>query len=228
MNVRYTFTLLTLAVVATLSEGFQPMRPTNVANAAATSSLFATTVPRKKKGYEPTWKKRQTLAEAGGSKDFKDIGLKGTIEVIFKQGNETKSTMAIVGQPLRDVATQAGQFVKYGCGKGECGTCEALIDGKWIRPCSTNVPALQPGQQLVVQVKEGKAAKTTSSGKFYSLRSFIMGFWTNLLGMIGFVKTRRAAKRNWEERQEYEALIRQKTLEKKRLKEQGGGGPAMA
>lgn len=65
-----------------------------------------------------------------------------------------------------------------------------------------------------VQVKEIKS-KAASSGKFYSVRSFLMGFYNNLLGMVGFVKYRRAAKKNWDERQEYEDLIRQKTLEKR-------------
>ena len=152
-----------------------------------------------------------------GTKDLAQIGLKGTIPVVFKQGNQTKTTMAIPGQPLRDVASQAGQFIKYGCGKGECGTCEAMVDGKWIRPCSTAVPALAQGQEYVIQVKEVKA-KSTSSGKFYSARSFVMGFWNNLLGMVGFVKYRRNAKKNWNERKEYEDLIRQKTLEKKAAK----------
>ena len=39
-------------------------------------------------------------------------------------GNETTRTMAIAGQPLKEVAAQAGQYIKYQCGKGECGTCE--------------------------------------------------------------------------------------------------------
>jgi len=41
--------------------------------------------------------------------------------------------------------------------------------------------------------------------------------------MIGFVKYRQNAKKNWEERQEYEALIRRLTLEKRaaRLARQG-------
>jgi hypothetical protein len=63
--------------------------------------------------------------------------------------------------------------------------------------------------------------KAKSSGKFYSFRSFLMGFYNNLLGMVGFVKRRRAAKKNWEERMEMEELIRQKTLEKRRAREQG-------
>jgi 2Fe-2S iron-sulfur cluster binding domain len=168
------------------------------------------------KAYEPQWKKKETIG--GSDLDNKAKGLIGSVQVVFKEGNQTKTTMALVGQPLSDVASQAGQFIKYGCGKGECGTCEALCNGKWIRPCINSVPAdLAPGQELVIQVK-GIKSKTTSSGKFYSARSFVMGFYNNLLGMVGFVKTRKLAKKNWEERREYEDLIRQKTLEKKLAK----------
>lgn len=172
------------------------------------------------KKYEPKWKKKQTLADSSGgsgSGSAKDKGLIGTIPVVFQQGNETRTTLAIPGQPLSDVASQAGQFIRYGCGKGECGTCESLCGGKWIRPCTATVPAaLEPGQdRYVVTVKEIKS-KTTSSGKFYSVKSFFMGFYNNLLGMVGFVKTRRAAKKNWEERREYEELIRTLTMEKRK------------
>lgn len=76
----------------------------------------------KGKPYEPKWTKKKTLAEEQGSVNdigFENVGLKGTISVVFRQGNETKSSMAWAGQPLRDVATQAGQFIKYGCGKGK-------------------------------------------------------------------------------------------------------------
>jgi len=98
------------------------------------------------------------------------------------------------------------------------------VNGKWIRPCSTFVPPdLKAGEEYVIQVKEVKS-KAASSGKFYSFRSFIMGFWNNLLGMVGFVKERRAAKRNWEERREYEDMIKQRTLEKKRAKAAAAGG----
>ncbi len=86
------------------------------------------------------------------------------------------------------------------------------MNGQWIRPCCTFVPA--DVSEYKVQVKAIKS-KSKSSGKFFSVRSFFMGFWNNLLGMVGFVKYRRAAKKNWEERQEYEELIRQKTLEKR-------------
>lgn len=79
-----------------------------------------------RKNYVPKWKKKQTLAEEAPTLDLEAKGIKGTINVRFQQGNATKLYLARPGQPLRDVALQAGQFIKYGCGKGECGTCEAL------------------------------------------------------------------------------------------------------
>ena len=89
-----------------------------------------------------------------------------------------------------------------------------MVNGKWIRPCVETVPATAEGEEVVVRLNESKV-KATSSGTFFSIRSFLMGFWNNILGMIGFVKFRRAAKKNWDERQEYEDMVRQKTLEKK-------------
>lgn len=186
--------------------------------------LAAVQSPNSKgKGYVPKWTKKNTLADEQGSINdlgFANVGLKGTIPVVFRQGNETRTSMAWAGQPLRDVATQAGQFIKYGCGKGECGTCECMVNGKWIRPCTATVPALVSGEELIVQVKAIKS-KSKSSGTFFSFKSFIMGFWNNLLGMIGFVKFRKAAKKNWEERKAYEDLVAQKTLEKKMRKATG-------
>lgn len=170
------------------------------------------------KGYTPKWVKKTTLADEKGSiKDlgFDQVGLKGTIPVVFRQGNETRTSMAWAGQPLREVAIQAGQFIQYGCGKGECGTCECNMNGRWVRPCIETVPASAAADgDLIIQVKEVKS-KVVSSGKFFSLRSFLFGFWNNLLGMIGFVKFRRAAMKNWEERKSYEDLVAEKTREKK-------------
>lgn len=50
------------------------------------------------------WKKKAAL---GPSKE----GLVGTIPVVFMP--ENKETMAIVGQPLSEVAIQADVFIKY-------------------------------------------------------------------------------------------------------------------
>ena len=170
--------------------------------------------------YEPKWKKKETLADqsSGDNVDFKDLGIEGSIKVVFKEGDEEKTTMANVGDPIRDLASQTGTFIKYGCGKGECGTCEALCNGKWIRPCMATVPSdLAEGEEYTIQVKSVKA-KSKSSGKFYSVKSFFMGFYNNLLGMVGFVMTRRAARKNYQERMDFEDEVRRLTLEKKAKK----------
>jgi hypothetical protein len=170
------------------------------------------------RNYEPKWVKKETLE--GSDLDDKAKGLIGDIPVIFQQGNVTRRTMALAGQPLSDVAIQANQFIRYSCKKGECGTCECRMDGKWIRPCVETVPSSwNKGQELIIQVKELKK-KAKSSGKFYSFRSFLMGFYNNAIGMIGFVKTRREARQNWKDRLEYEELIRKKTLERKGSQDQ--------
>ena len=172
------------------------------------------------KNYKPKWKKKETLAD--GMEDeasVLDKGLIGTVPVIFKSGDEVKETVAIPGQRISEVASQAGQFIKYGCGKGECGTCEAMCNGKWIRPCQATVPIdLGDGEELVIQVKKVKN-KSRKSGKFYSVRSIFMGFYNNVLGMIGMVITRRAAKKNYNERMEYEDLVAKLTAEKKMKKD---------
>lgn len=167
------------------------------------------------KNYTPKWKKLETLADKEGTAAPKDIGLEGTVSVVFKQGDKTIQTVANPGEPIRDVASQAGQFIKYGCGKGECKTCQALCNGKYITPCTDVVPGdIASGEDYVIQIKAIKSKKS-NSGKFYSVRSFFMGFYNNILGMIGFVKDRRLAKRNYNERIEYEAMIAKKAAAKK-------------
>ena len=197
-------------------------------SATTTTSLQASTAAggskKKNKKYVPKWVKKETLADSAGdtgSLGFDGVGLKGTIPVVFRQGNETRTSMAWAGQPIRDVASQAGQYIQYGCGKGECGTCECMMNGKWVRPCVETVPASAADAsagELVLQIKAIKAKKT-SSGTFFSIRSFFMGFWNNLLGMLGFLKFRRKASENWDERKAYEDLVAQKTLEKKLLRQ---------
>lgn len=168
------------------------------------------------KNYKPKWKKKETLADAMDlDSSVLEKGLIGTVPVVFKSGDEVKETVAIPGQRISEVASQAGQFIKYGCGKGECGTCEAMCNGKWIRPCQATVPIdLADGEELVIQVKKVKN-KSKKSGKFYSFRSIFMGFYNNVLGMVGMVITRRAAKKNYNERMEYEDLVAKLTAEKK-------------
>lgn len=182
--------------------------------------------PAEKEGYVPKWKKLATLSDGTGELSAEDKGLAGAVPIKFQMGEGEKAsfieTTAMPGQSLKLVASQAGQYVKYGCGKGECGTCESLCNGKYLRPCVDVVPVdLEPSADtgaydtLVIKVK-GTRAKVVSSGKFYSVKSFFMGFWNNLLGMGGFVRDRRAAKKNWQERMAKEDEIARLTAEKKR------------
>lgn len=184
------------------------------------------TKPKKKERYVPKWKKKATLAEEAAGLSIEEKGLAGTIPISFQQGEGEKATFietaAMPGQPLKLVASQAGQYIKYGCGKGECGTCESLCNGKYLRPCVDVVPTdLEPDaatgdyDTLVIKVK-GTRAKVISSGKFYSVKSIFLGFWNNLLGMGGFVRDRRAAKKNWQDRMNKEDEIKRLTEEKKR------------
>lgn len=180
----------------------------------------------KKKEYIPKWKKQATLAEGSGEVSAQDKGLVGAIPITFQMGKGESATLiqtsASPGQSLKLVASQAGQYINYGCGKGECGTCESLCNGAYLRPCVDVVPTdLEPNAEtgeydpLVIQVK-GTKAKVVSSGKFFSAKSFLLGFWNNFLGMIGLVRDRRKAKKNWQERIDNEDAILKLTAEKKR------------
>ena len=199
---------------------------------SASSPLFSASTEEEtpdyaqKKGYVPKWKKKATLAQASSDLGPQDKGLVGSIPITFQTGTGEDATLiqttAMPGQQLKAVASQAGQYIQYGCGKGECGTCESLCNGKYLRPCIDAVPTdLTPDPvtgeyaPLVIQVKATKA-KVVSSGKFFSFKSFILGFWNNLLGMFGFVRDRRKARKNWQERMSKEEEIKRLTEEKRR------------
>mmetsp|Transcript_3331 Transcript_3331/g.5756 ORF Transcript_3331/g.5756 Transcript_3331/m.5756 type:complete len:239 (-) Transcript_3331:164-880(-) len=211
------------------SQALKPLSPLSM-SATDTESEKK---PAKKERYVPKWKKKATLAEAAGDLSAQDKGLIGAVPITFQQGKGESATFietaAMPGQSLKLVASQAGQYIKYGCGKGECGTCESLCNGKYLRPCVDVVPTdLEPDAEsgeyptLVIQVK-GTRAKVVSSGKFYSAKSFILGFWNNLLGMGGFVRDRRKAKKNWQERMSKEEEIKRLTEEKKRKRAEAAG-----
>ena len=167
------------------------------------------------KNYVPKWKKKETLADKEGELDASAKGLTGTVKVVFKAGYKTYSTLALPGSPLRDAASASGTYIQYGCGKGDCGSCEAMCNGKWIRPCVALVPSdIADGEEYMVQVKAAKS-KIVSSGKFYSFRSFLLGFWNNVLGMIAFVFRRKNADKNWKDRLEFEDLVAKRAREKR-------------
>ena len=213
---RMNLSLLLSTIIPALASAFSNGPRYNIHQQRANQLQMALGIGR---GYETKWKKKETLADKSKNLDPQEVGLTGTIPVTFQSGGNEISTLASPGTPIRDVASQAGQFIKYGCGKGECGTCQALCNGKYIKPCVALVPSdLLAGEEYVIQVKETKS-KSTSSGKFYSVKSFFMGFYNNLLGMVGFVLTRRAANRNYDERMDYERMIAEKVAAKKAAKD---------
>ncbi|KAJ1459016.1 hypothetical protein M885DRAFT_512172 [Pelagophyceae sp. CCMP2097] len=150
------------------------------------------------------WTKASTLAEQLGSSDSKSKGLGGGVRVDFvTEGEETKTTMAIPGQRMSDVATQADKWIQYGCGKGECGTCECRVDGNWVKMCQQVVPSLAKGEVYTVGVPATKIKGKKSSG-FFSMQSFADGFRNNALGVVGLVVEGSKADPEFEARMEKE------------------------
>jgi hypothetical protein len=207
-----------LLVTAQLGAGFAPPP----ASAAARRDARAVSRVAMK-----DWSKRETLAEKAGGladKGGAAIGLIGTIPVEFAQGDGVLVTLAMPGQPLSEVAAQAGQFIKYKCGKGECGTCEVRVDGKWIRTCSTRVPALAPGETFKVHVRGSMVSGKKASG-FFSVKSFFDGFRNNFLGMVGFVREGRKSTDQFQERLETERMVLEMAAKKKAAKAASEGRP---
>lgn len=156
----------------------------------------------------PRWDDaRVTLAEETGA----TLTLAGaTLPVTFIQGNSTRETLAFAGQPLSEVASQAGQYIKYKCGKGECGTCAVLVDGQWLKSCVAKVQ-----QPMTITVKASMVAPSKKSSKFFSVKSFVSGFWNNLLGMVGFVRSGARSSNAFKERMAREADIAQRAAMKR-------------
>jgi len=162
----------------------------------------------------------QTLADTGGATDLSS-GITGTIPVEFSHGNESITTMAFVGQELSAVAAQSGQYIKYQCKKGACGTCEVRVDGKWIRTCVSQVPYVDPGQTYKVQVKSSMKKAKSASG-FYSFRSIFAGMKNNIVGMFGFLREGRKSQSRFEERIGGEEELMKLVAEKKAAKAAAG------
>lgn len=97
------------------------------------------------------------------------------------------SFKAKVGAPLEEVAAAAGVDINYKCKKGECGTCEVKIDGKWVRACQYRVPVAEYGNQLRVTVRPAAETEKKKPAKFFSPASFVEGVINNGLGVVGFV-----------------------------------------
>ena len=167
------------------------------------------------KTLQRKWQTERTkLADDyGAPTDIVDKGLAGSIQVLFKQGNATKMTRAEVGTPLSEVASQADQFIRYKCKKGECGTCEVQVNGKWVRTCVSTVPYVEDVFEVTVKPTMMKGQGKAS--KFYSVKSFIMGWYNNILGMVGFVKTSATEGKNFRDRLDGEDEVARLVAERK-------------
>merc|ERR1719413_324208 len=100
--------------------------------------------------------------------------LLGDIPVVFQPQNI--KTMARVGQPLSEVASQADVFIRYKCRKGQCKTCVVKIDGKWVSACQTKIPPVAEGQSFDVGVRPvSDAHKRKETATFFSPKSIVDG-----------------------------------------------------
>jgi len=170
-----------------------------------------------------TWSRRQTLAEKEGTQDLAAKGLTGTIPVVFTQGEDRRETVANPGDPLKDVASQAGQYIQYKCRKGECGTCQVKVNGEWVKPCVHRVPYVEKEDVYEVWLPP-TMAKSKQSSAFFSVRSFISGFKNNLLGMVGFVRQGAKSNQAFKERLQREEEIKALAAARKKAKEASAGG----
>ena len=192
------------ALLLTGAAGLQaPHRP--ALHAPSRTALGAKTLQRK-------WQTERTKL-ADDPNTIKDSGLAGAIQVRFKQGNATKMTRAEVGTPLSEVASQADQFIRYKCKKGECGTCEVQVNGKWVRTCVSTVPYVEDVFEVTVKPTMMKGQGKAS--KFYSVKSFVMGWYNNILGMVGFVKTSATEGKNFRDRLDGEDEVARLVAERK-------------
>eukprot|EP01036_Dinobryon_divergens_P026727 gene26727-35407_t len=133
-----------------------------------------------------------------------------------------KVISAKIGEPILDVAKKAGVEIPTKCMKGECGTCEVNINGKWVKSCQETVSAIGNAGEIVrISVKPKPETKKKPS-QFFSPASFVEGVVNNGLGVIGFVQTASKADDAFNARMEREAALAAKVAANKAKKSQEG------
>merc|ERR1719223_1349554 len=65
---------------------------------------------------------------------------KKTITWVGPNG-QSKKSIVVPGQKLRDIARSTGIKIKYDCNEGTCKTCEATVDGRKAKICVSKAPA---------------------------------------------------------------------------------------
>lgn len=151
---------------------------------------------------------------------LKKAGLKkDTIAVEFTKGEQFVTVQAKKGDSLSAVAEAAGVEIKYKCKKGECGTCEVNVGGKWVKACQTSIDALPKGvEALQITVKDIQKAPEKAPSKFFSPASFVEGVVNNGLGVVGFVQVALKADDEFNARMKREAELAAKVEAAKKAK----------
>ncbi|GMH95215.1 hypothetical protein TrVE_jg11016 [Triparma verrucosa] len=208
-------------VLQSSSFTFQPLSPPLTSSLTSSNpsllrpptALFILGGKPKPKLKEAKWEDvdRTLLKEKAGTTQV------GTIPVTFTQGSETRSTMALPGEKISEVASKADQFIKYKCKKGECGTCEVKVDGQWVRSCVTKIPAT--AESYEVDVRPSMVPKSKAASGFFSAASFVDGFQNNVLGMVGLVTEGAKEDDNFEHRMTEEERIKEIVRRKKEERE---------
>lgn len=146
-----------------------------------------------------------------------------SITVEFQPTN--KLIQAFEGESIREVAEKAGVKINYKCRKGECGTCQVKIDGKWVKACQSVVSAPSSSSVLQISVSPKTAEDSASSkkpSKFFSPASFVEGVINNGLGVVGFVMEAKKVDNSFEQRMAKEKALLEKVAAEKARKQNEG------
>lgn len=122
---------------------------------------------------------------------------------------------------MSDVATRAGVEINYKCRKGECGTCQVRIDGKWVKACQAAIAPSSLGSGSILRINTsskaslGQEAEKKKPSKFFSPASFVEGVINNGLGVIGFLKEAKKVDSAYERRIQREKELQERVAARK-------------
>eukprot|EP01039_Chlorochromonas_danica_P007385 gene7385-8168_t len=139
------------------------------------------------------------------------------VDVEFVQTHKTVKAEAEVGEKISAVARRSGVEIQYKCGKGECGTCQVRMDGKWVKTC-IGTPIISPVTNPVLRIQVPEKGEKARPAKFFTPASFVEGIINNGVGVIGFVKESLKADDAFEKRMERERKLAAKVAERKKSK----------
>ena len=78
-----------------------------------------------------------------------DAGIKGGAKFNEQITFNGKPIRAVPGQKVSQVAAAARVKITYSCKKGDCGTCEIMMNGRMIKACQATIPAGKCGMRTL-------------------------------------------------------------------------------